>query len=193
MISLKRYLDSEDRGLIEVCESGEEDILVSAIQATQRTGKKGMPRAITNQRSPSPRLDAGKPASRLRSLVVEDNATDRKLLQTFLAAYGECQVALDGKEAVNAVADARTKHQSYDLICMDIRMPHMDGREAIREIRRQEAIAQVANAAKIIVTTSHTDIANIASALLGRCNACLAKPIEISRLKMEMEILGFVP
>ena len=128
----------------------------------------------------------------MKSLVAEDDATNRKLLHAFLSRYGTCDVALDGKQAVDAVSLARQNRQSYDLVCMDLRMPVMDGQEAIREIRKQEVAASVAKPAKIIVTTVHTDMVDITTALLGRCNAYLVKPIEIAKLKKELITLGLI-
>jgi two-component system, chemotaxis family, chemotaxis protein CheY len=101
----------------------------------------------------------------MKSLVAEDDATNRKLLKAFLSRYGECDIAVDGSEAVNAVLLAIESRREYDLVCMDLRMPQMDGQEAIREIRRQEAAGRVSKAAKIIVTTIHTDSDSIATAL----------------------------
>ena len=128
----------------------------------------------------------------MKSLVAEDDATNRKLLQTFLSRYGECDIATDVKEAVSAVSRARENHRSYDLVCMDLRMPQMDGHEAIREIRKQEAAAGVAKGTKIIVTTMHTDTDSITGAVLGRCNAYLVKPIDIAKLRNELKALGLI-
>jgi two-component system chemotaxis response regulator CheY len=129
----------------------------------------------------------------MRSLVAEDDATSQTLLKKFLSRYGECHIAFDGKEAVEAAASALGSRQSYDLICMDLKMPVMDGQAAIREIRKQEVASRAVNPAKIIVTTAHTDSESIAGALLGRCNAYLVKPIDIAKLKAELKTLGLIP
>lgn len=128
----------------------------------------------------------------MKSLVAEDDATSRMLLKKFLSRFGQCDVAVDGKEAVTAAGAALELHQSYDLICMDLRMPMMDGQEAIREIRKQEASMEAANPSRIIVTTAHTDTESIAGALLGRCNSYLVKPIDIAKLQVELKTFGLI-
>jgi two-component system chemotaxis response regulator CheY len=129
---------------------------------------------------------------KIKSLVAEDDATSRTLLQTFLARYGECDIVPDGKAAVEAARAARNNKQSYDLICLDLRMPIMDGQEALREIRKHEAMTGALKPAKIIVTTSFTDMENITAALLGRCNSYLVKPIDTAKLLVELQTLGLI-
>ena len=128
----------------------------------------------------------------MKSLVAEDDATNGKLLKAFLSRYGEFDIAVDGNEAVNLVLRAIQCGRGYDLVCMDLRMPQLDGQEAIREIRREEAASHVAKAAKIIVVTVHTDTESIATALLGRCDAYLVKPIDTGKLKKELVALGLI-
>ena len=129
---------------------------------------------------------------KLKSLVAEDDATSRALLQAFLSRYGECQIASDGKEAVDAARLARENRDSFDLICMDLRMPTMEGQEAIREIRKHEAATGALRPTKIIVTTAHSDMESITTALLARCNSYLVKPIDTKKLLVELETLGLV-
>jgi len=129
---------------------------------------------------------------RMKCLVAEDDATCRALLHKFLSKYGECDIVVDGREAVEAVKSARLKNRNYDLVCMDLRMPVMDGQEAIREIRAQEAEAGALRTAKVIITTSLSDMDSITNALLGKCNAYLMKPIDIGKLLAELRELGLV-
>lgn len=69
-----------------------------------------------------------------RILVVDDNATNRKLLTALLGDYGITpSEAEDGAQAMACVSQ-----QSFDLVFMDIQMPVMDGITATKEIRRHE-------------------------------------------------------
>jgi len=129
---------------------------------------------------------------KLKILVAEDDATSRALLQAFLSQYGECHIAVDGKQAVQAAKEAREARQSFDLVCMDLRMPEMDGQEAIREIRRQEDATGAIRPTKIFVTTAHADIEDITNALEGRCNAYLVKPIDTAKLLAELKTFKLI-
>jgi len=128
----------------------------------------------------------------MKSLVAEDEATSRKVLQAFLSQFGPCDIAVDGKEAVDAVRFARQNSESYDLVCMDLRMPEMDGQAAIREIRKQEITACTLKDVKIIVTTAHSDIESITEALKGRCDGYLVKPIDTGKLHTDLKAFGLV-
>ena len=128
----------------------------------------------------------------MRSLVAEDDVTSRMILKKFLSLYGECDVAENGEEAVQAAKEAQRNRQSYDLICLDLSMPVMGGQEALREIRKLDAISRTFTPTKIIITTSLNDMKNITDALVGKCNAYLMKPIDPGKLRAELEELGLL-
>ena len=70
-----------------------------------------------------------------RILVVDDRADNRDLLRDLLAGWGfEVRVAVDGVEALEAWEEWQP-----ELVWMDLRMPRMDGREAVARIRALEA------------------------------------------------------
>ncbi len=74
----------------------------------------------------------------MKTLIVEDDFTSRVLLQEVLKRDGTVHIAVNGKEAVDAVRAAMDAGEPYDLICLDIMMPEMDGYEALKEIRAIE-------------------------------------------------------
>ena len=68
----------------------------------------------------------------MKTLIVEDDFTSRLLLQEILKRYGAVHIAVNGREAVDAVRAAAESDESYDLICLDIMMPEMDGYQALK-------------------------------------------------------------
>ena len=120
----------------------------------------------------------------MRTLIVEDDFTSRLLLQSFLARYGECHIAVNGKEAVAAFRAAQESGQPYDLICMDIMMPEMDGQTAAKEIRAlEEARGTLStDGVKIIMTTALDDVKNVIASFKALCDAYLFKPIDTGML-----------
>ena len=121
----------------------------------------------------------------MRILIAEDDLTSRILLQSTLAAYGECHVAVNGAEAVEIFRRTLAGGDSYDLICMDISMPDMDGHQAVQEIRRLEKAAKrpFKKPAMIVMTTASDDQADVSLAREEHCDAYLLKPIDTRRLK----------
>src|SRR5690242_10514905 len=92
----------------------------------------------------------------LKTLIVEDDFSSRLILQTFLSHYGECHIAVNGREAVEAFRSALESGQAYGLVCMDIMMPEMDGREAVKQVRALEQAYGIPSTSdvKIIMTTA---------------------------------------
>ena len=123
----------------------------------------------------------------MKILIAEDDFTSRVLLQEILKYHGTSHIAVNGKEAVEAVRIALEIGEPYDLICLDIMMPEMDGQEALSIIRQMEASAGAAstNRTKIVMTTALTDKANIISAAQHKCDCFLAKPIQKAKLLEE--------
>lgn len=131
----------------------------------------------------------------LRSLLVEDDFASRLLLQTFLSRYGECHIAVNGREAVEAFRSAFQQGQRYDLICMDIMMPEMDGREAVRQIRGLEVAQGILSSSgvKIVMTTALEDVKEVIRCFQVLCDAYLMKPIDLSQLLDHMKSYQLVP
>jgi two-component system chemotaxis response regulator CheY len=92
----------------------------------------------------------------VKTLIVEDDLTSHPLLQEFLKSCGQFNIAVNGKDAVEAVRLALESDEPYDLICMDIMMPEMDGQKALKEIRTLEEAKGIffSNRVKIIMVTA---------------------------------------
>ena len=130
----------------------------------------------------------------MKILVVEDDFTSRLLLQEILKGFGTVHVAVNGKEAVDAVRAALVSDQAYDLICLDVMMPVMDGQVALKEIRALEAEMGVPppKRARIVMTTAVSDGESVKQALGEHCDGYLLKPVEKARLLNDLRKLGLI-
>jgi signal transduction histidine kinase/ligand-binding sensor domain-containing protein/ActR/RegA family two-component response regulator len=116
---------------------------------------------------------------RPRILLAEDNLVNQKVATRVLEKEGfQVDVAVDGRQAVDA-----WRRGTYDLILMDCQMPHLDGYEATREIRREERENSMVNRIPIIALTAH--------AMKGAAEDCrragmddyLTKPLDREQLR----------
>ena len=130
----------------------------------------------------------------MKSLIVEDEFTSRILLQHLLAPYGVCHIAVSGEEAVDAFRMALAEAAPYDLICMDIRMPGIDGVEAVRQIRAEEIKDGVlsSNGVKIIMQTSVDCPKDVVRSFSALCDGYLVKPIGKISLREEIRTMGLI-
>ena len=116
----------------------------------------------------------------MRVLVVEDDFISRRLLCRYLEPHGECDVAVNGNEALSAFRQALASGHYYDLICLDIMMPGMDGQETLKRMRQieREAHISAANEVKVIMTSALEDQENVVAAFANSCQGYVVKPIE---------------
>lgn len=130
----------------------------------------------------------------MKTLVVEDDFTSRLLIQEILKGYGTVHAAANGKEALRAVRLSLEGQEPYDLICMDIMMPEMDGQEALRLIRELEESMGIVSSSgsKIIMVTALGDLKNVGDAYANLCDAYLLKPIKKALLLEELRKLGLI-
>ena len=125
----------------------------------------------------------------MKSLIVDDDFFSRRILQTMLAGYGECHVAVDGKEALFAFEQALAEEKPYDVICLDIMMPEMNGHEVLKELREIEKSKNIfgKDSVKIIMTTAVDDYDNVIDAFREQCESYLIKPISKTKLLKLLE------
>ena len=112
-------------------------------------------------------------------LLVEDNEDNLIVYRTILDHVGYRVIeARDGEEGV---ARARADHP--DLILMDVSLPKMDGWEATRRIKADEATRQI----PIIAVTAHALDDDREKATQVGCDGYLAKPVAPRRVVEEVE------
>lgn len=109
-----------------------------------------------------------------RILLVEDNEMNRDMLSRRLVRNGyEVFLALDGQQGADMAVSERP-----DLILMDMSLPVIDGWEATRRIRANDATRRI----PVIALTAHAMAGDREKAIEAGCDDYDTKPVEIARL-----------
>jgi len=128
----------------------------------------------------------------MRILIAEDDFASRKFLYKFLSSYGDCDTTIDGMETIEAFLLGWEEGNPYDLICLDIMMPKVDGLKVLKFIREKEREKglQRSQYAKIIMTTALNESNYVYSAFESGCEGYAAKPLDTNKLVEVMAKLG---
>ncbi|MGH7459033.1 MAG: response regulator [Longimicrobiaceae bacterium] len=119
------------------------------------------------------------PDAKKTVLLVEDNEDNRMVYRTILEHFGYRVIeAANGREGVR-----RGREDSPDLILMDISIPLIDGWEATRLLKEEEATSRI----PIIALTAHALAADQAKARAAGCDGYLAKPCEPRQVVEEVK------
>jgi CheY-like chemotaxis protein len=114
-------------------------------------------------------------------LLVEDNEMNRDMLSRRLIRRGfEVVFAVNGKEGVDLA-----RSEKPDIILMDMSLPVMDGWEATRCVKSDDATSSV----PVIGLTAHAMSGDREKAIEAGCDDYDTKPVEINRLIGKMERL----
>ena len=109
-----------------------------------------------------------------RILLVEDNEMNRDMLSRRLVRNGyDVSIAVDGQQGVDMALS-----QLPDLILMDMSLPVIDGWEATRRVRANDATRQI----PVIALTAHAMAGDREKAMEAGCDDYDTKPVEITRL-----------
>jgi two-component system cell cycle response regulator DivK len=107
-------------------------------------------------------------------LLVEDNEMNRDMLSRRLTRRGhEVAVAVDGQQGVDMASS-----ENPDIILMDMSLPVIDGWEATRRIKADDALKAI----PVIALTAHAMAGDREQALAAGCDDYDTKPIELDRL-----------
>lgn len=120
------------------------------------------------------------PGASLKILVAEDNLINQRLVVALLGQLGHTgMVVNDGEKALRCLAKMKV-----DLVLMDVMMPNMDGLQALSAIRAKEAAE--GGHVPVIMATAHDEPGDAARFKRTGADGFLAKPLELQRLKSEI-------
>ncbi|MDR3590745.1 MAG: response regulator [Negativicutes bacterium] len=131
----------------------------------------------------------------MKILIAEDDLASRKFLFKFLSQYGDCDLTVDGLEALDAYLLSYKDRTPYDLVCLDIMMPKVDGVKVLKTIRSLEKENGIApeDRVKVIMVTALGETEHVQRAFEIGCEAYAAKPVDTEKLVKVMEKLGLLP
>ena len=114
--------------------------------------------------------------SKAKILVVDDEPSQRKMLQANLSLDGyRVFEAEDGSDAI-----ARVSEEFFDLILMDNRMSHVDGIEALKEIKK------ISPGIPVIIITAYASVETAVEALQAGAHDYLTKPLDMDELRFKV-------
>ncbi|MGC2657492.1 MAG: response regulator [Bryobacteraceae bacterium] len=142
------------------------------LRETAARAIRDMERPVARRTTRAPaRTVMPKPVVPIRILVAEDNVINQRLLALMLKRLNyEVHVADNGQAAIEAWKD-----RDFDLILMDMQMPHVDGLEATRTIRKAERAGR--KRVPIVAVTANARAEDRAACLAAGMDDYLAKPI----------------
>jgi two-component system chemotaxis response regulator CheY len=128
----------------------------------------------------------------MKILIVDDEFASQMLLKTILEPYGQCDIAVDGIEALRAFNSSTD--EPYDLILLDIMLPKMDGHQVLKKIREIENARGIFgfDGVKVIMITVLDDLENAKQAYESYCKSYLIKPIRNEKLVAELKTLELI-
>lgn len=128
----------------------------------------------------------------MHSLIVDDVRANCRALEALLAPYGACEIAHNGRDAIDLFQSAWKSEEPYDLICLDLVMPDIDGLQALAVLRKIEKSMNLVDGerAKILVITSKDE--SRPQAENAGCDGYLQKPLNRNDLLEFLEESGLL-
>ena len=116
------------------------------------------------------------------------------ILEKILADYGDCQIAKNGYEAIQAFNQAFVDKRPFDLICLDMGLPDFGGVEILTKVRAVEEVRGIPLDRKVhvIAVTAASDMATV-KAVTEMGDGYILKPITRDRLIQDLLRLGLIP
>ena len=130
----------------------------------------------------------------MKILIVDDIAVNTRIMVHLLSEYAECHIANSGYQALCKVAESLEQSGPFDLICMDIMMPGMNGIQSIEKIRELETKQKYKNLkpTKILMVTTIKEDASVIKSIKAGCDGYILKPVDKYALVDQLHKLGIL-
>lgn len=129
----------------------------------------------------------------MRILIVDDEPIGRIMLVQFLKEFGECDQAQNGEEAIDFFEQALDSGKPYDLVCLDIVMPGMNGLETLSAIRKIDQDEGRKRTVVFMISASRSTEDVSTAFFEGDCDDYIAKPFnrnDLCKLLHEYDLVS---
>jgi two-component system chemotaxis response regulator CheY len=110
---------------------------------------------------------------------VDDVELNCELIRLILSKHFQCDTVTHGMKAIELFQEAWEKDQPYELICLDIMMPVIDGKRVLQILRlMEERMGEDCRPARIIMVSARFDHATMTQCRKMGCDAYIVKPID---------------
>ena len=116
------------------------------------------------------------------------------ILEKLLEPYGECRIAKNGAEAIDAFHQAFAEKRPFDLVCLDMGLPDLDGLDVLAKLRAIEAVRGVQKDKKVpvVAITAASDTETVRS-VVEMGNGYIVKPVSREKVVENLVRLGLIP
>jgi len=125
-------------------------------------------------------------------LIAEDDRITQELLMSILKSYGTCTLVDNGSKVIDRFKQKLETGQNYDLVCLDIMMPNIDGISALKELRYLEKSYKVETEAKILMITALDNQSLVFESYMGGATGYIVKPIIKQAVDEELSKFGLI-
>ena len=115
-----------------------------------------------------------------------------ELLCAVLAPFCDVRIESDGLAGLAAFRGALLLGRPYELVCLDLHMPGMDGRRALRAMRRLEATHahEPRHRTRIVMMTAESDRESVVNALAAGVDSYIVKPFLPTELLARLGLIA---
>lgn len=127
----------------------------------------------------------------MRFLIADDDEASRQLVLRIASKYGECDMAVNGIEAVDAFIGGLDQQNPYDLIFLDIMMPIYEGTKVLKSIRNIESKRKIIKNKRIrvFITSALYNKQQVEEMELLGIDEYFRKPFDVELLQQKISVL----
>jgi two-component system, chemotaxis family, chemotaxis protein CheY len=126
----------------------------------------------------------------MRVLTIEDDPTAQMMLKNILCKFADVTESANGEEGLQTFCAALKDGNGFDLVCLDIGLPDVQGNDLLQMLRKTETEKPTKPAVVLVMTASH-EIQVIQKMITLGADGYFVKPVNRVKLIVRLRELGF--